>query len=57
MSGIKAFDNISTCDTEAQSHTDFILVWVGAAIFMFSGMLPSPFWKLLRDFFFFNCLC
>lgn len=34
-SGMKAFDNLSTCDTEAQCCPDFILGWVGAAISVF----------------------
>lgn len=29
---MKAFDYVSTCDTEAQHHPDFILGWVCAAI-------------------------
>lgn len=39
---MKAFDNISTPDTKAQHHPDFILGWVGAAISVFAEVLPPP---------------
>lgn len=39
--GVKAFDNISTPDTGAQCHPDFIPGWVGAAISVLAEVLPS----------------
>jgi len=38
---MKAFDNISACDSEAQHHPDFILGWVRAATSVFSEVLRS----------------
>lgn len=38
---MKAFDYISTCDTEAQHHPYFILGWLYAAISILPELLPS----------------
>lgn len=53
-SGMKAFDNISTHDTEAQCCLDFILWRVGAAISVFPELLPSlPILKIVEGFLFY----
>lgn len=50
---MKAFDNIPTCDTEAQHHPDFILGWVGAAISLFPELFPFlPILKIAEGFLF-----
>lgn len=38
---MKAFDYVSTCDTETQHHPNFILGWECAAISVLPELLPA----------------